>query len=265
MKKLVAIAVAALGVALGQSAWAGDVAVFGETPFGANRAGLLNVYNSNPGDTATNIGSIDAASLAGIELLWLLQPSLPYTAGQISTLNGFLGGGSRIAFLGEHGSIAPTQNNNISAAIAALGGNIVINNIVLDGGFRVANRTGVGSGGTILTHSLTTGVDQYQYAAFAPLILSGPAQALMLGDDGVSVMMGFENIGPGSIFLITDQNPLDAGIVTSFDNTRMFRNLLSAVTGAPPVVPGAVPEPGTLALLGAALAGSLLFRRRNTR
>ena len=80
----------------------------------------------------------------------------------------------------------------------------------------------------------------------------------MLGSDLSSVMMAFQNIGAGSIFLITDQNPFDAIRLGSPDNEVMFENLLSANTGA------TVNEPGTLGLfLGAALM--LGARRRRLR
>jgi hypothetical protein len=188
MNKFTKIAAAfAACAALAQSAYAGDMAVFGDSVASYNKQGLINVYANAPGDTGTSISTLSAATLSGIELLWLTQPASPYTSAQLGVLASYLAGGGRIAFLGEHGQIAPTQNNNISAAIAALGGNITITNNVLDTLFRTANRTGAGDGGIILNDPLTAGVNQYEYAAFAQLNLGAGARALMLGDDGVSV------------------------------------------------------------------------------
>jgi hypothetical protein len=143
-----------------------------------------------------------------------------------------------------------------------LGSTISINNVILDSGFRSASVVD----GQILNHPLTTGVSTYEYAAFAPLTISGSAQALMLGEEpfGVtpSIMMAYQNIGPGSIFLITDQNVWDnSPLWGAFDNERMFENLLSGNTGAPPVG-GSVPAPATLGLLGAGLVALSALRRR---
>ncbi len=138
-----------------------------------------------------------------------------------------------------------------------MGETVQIVNDTVDPGFRDAT---VGSG-QILANALTAGVNTYNYAAFAQLTVTGTAQSLMLGSDLVSVMMAYQNIGPGSIFLITDQNVWDnVGQVGSNDNHQMFENLLQARTGAPPP-PGEVPEPSTFALLGGGVIAMFLARR----
>ena len=73
------------------------------------------------------------------------------------------------------------------------------------------------------------------------------------------MMMGYQNVGGGSIFLITDQNVWDNVYETSNDNAVMFENLLIARTEYTP----SIPAPGAVLLagLGAGLV-SWLRRRR---
>ena len=228
---------------------------------------INNFYNSGltvNGETVSSSilpGTLDTNNLSNVNLLWLVQPAQSYTSTEITSLSTFLFGGGRIAFMGEHGTFAPNENNRISAAITALGGNIAINNIIVDSGFRNATRTNQ----QILENPITEGVNTYNYAAFAPLTISGSAIPLMKGQENSSdVMMAYQNIGAGSIFAITDQNVWDNVKATSTnDNARLFTNLLGATTGAPPAVSGdptAVPEPFTIVgtLMGAATA----FRMR---
>ena len=260
--KLKTLASALVLSALGSTAaQAGVVTVWGER-FDLNP--INNFYNGLTGHSSSiATGTLDTVNLSGVNLLWAVQPADAYTAAELTAMANFLSGGGRIAFMGEHGGFAPAENARINAALLALGSTISINaNDVLDGGFRSAGVLD----GQILNHPLTTGVSTYQYAAFAPLTISGSAQALMLGEQpfGVnpSIMMAYQNIGPGSIFLITDQNVWDNSPTWgSFDNERMFENLLSGNTGAPPVG-GTVPAPATLGLLGAGLVGLSALRRR---
>ena len=172
----------------------------------------------------------------------------------------YLAGGGRIAFMGEHGTFGAAQNTRINSALSFLGATIQINNIIVDSGYRSASV----ADGQIKTDPLTAGVNTYQYAAFAPLVTSGTAQTLMVGEDNSNdIMMSFQNIGAGSVFLITDQNVWDnaATLWGSFDNEVLFQNLVQASTT------GAVPEPATWAMMlaGFGMVGFAVRRRQSVK
>jgi hypothetical protein len=239
-------------------AHAGVVTVWGER----FNLGIINSFYDNLAGHSSSIatGQLDTVDLSNTDLLWAVQPSDAYTAAELNAMASFLAGGGRIAFLGEHGSFAPQENNRINAALGFLGSTITITNNALSCGFRDAEK----ATGEIKTHSLTEGVNTYQYACFAQLNISGTAQTLMTGDtgsDGQGVtMMAYQNIGAGSIFLITDQNVWDnsPSWPGGYNNARMFENLLVARTDDPPPVP----EPLSMSLLGLGLAGIAARRFR---
>lgn len=259
-KKLVgALAIAVAIAAPVPAAQAAEVRVFGEALSGFNLSTVNNFYNGVPGNNSSILAALTPGSLDGVGLLWATQPADAYTASELSVMTSFLAGGGRIAFMGEHGTFAPQQNIRINAALTALGADIQIVNQIVDSGFRTASV----ADGQILANPLTAGVSTYEYAAFAPLTISGTAQALMVGENNPNdIMMAFQNIGAGSIFLITDQNVWDnsPNWPGGFNNARMFENLLVANTGAPP--PVAVPAPAGFALFGMGLLGLVAVRRR---
>ncbi len=238
MKKFLAV-VLFLFIGMTSTASAGTVGVWGER---FNLSIINNFYDGLTGHSSSIL--TDLSDLSSVDLLWAVQPDNGYTATELGQMADFMSGGGRIAFMGEHGDYAPSENNRINAALASFGSDMSIINNRPDGGFHNATRLN----GQILDHALTIGVDTYNYACFAELSITtgGNAVSLMLGTDHSQTMMAYENIGAGSIFLITDQNVWDNVYLSSNDNAVMFENLLVGRTQP-------VPEPTTMALFGLGL------------
>lgn len=236
----------------GGAAWAGSVAVTG------NFFDLTTIedFYHDLGQTTKTGSSVGTLNLDDVSLLWAVQPAFPYQLGDLVAMQSLLNRGGRIVFMGEHGGYRPKENLRLNNAISFLGGHITIQNLSPDPDFRVAAK----DDGQILDHPLTVGVDTFEYACFAPLLLSGNAQALMRGqDDPTDIMMAYEAIGNGSIVVFADENGWDnerTGWPSGVDNARFFANLLPSSGGS------AVPEPSTYGLLGAlALLGLVALRR----
>ena len=247
-------------VGLAGGASAGTVAVFGDELSGFSKSTINDFYNGLGGHTSSLISSLSASTLAGVDLLWATQPSDLYTADELNAMQSYIGGGGRIAFMGEHGTFAPSENTRINTALSFLGSTMSIINEIVDGGGRTASRTD----GQILDDPLLAGVDTYGYAAFAPLVMGSNGKALMIGEeDPTDIMMGFENIGKGSIFLITDQNVWDSSRLSAADNGVLFENLIAGDTSNPEnPVGGVVPLPAAGWMLIAGLGGLVAMRRR---
>lgn len=247
-------AIATLAFTLAGTASAGTVLVKSDQ-FPATS--VNNFYNSYGGNHSTiTTQAVSSINFAGVDLFWSIQPRNGYSAADLLAMSNYLAGGGRIAFMGEHGAFTPTQNNNINTALMALGATMVIRNTVLDGGYQTASK----ANGQIFDTPIMAGVNSLEYAAFAPITLWGSAQALVEGKDLSSVLMAYQGIGAGGIFVVTDQNIWDnsATLWANHDNETLLSRMVSGQVTAP------VPEPATWAMMiaGFGAVGYALRRRR---
>jgi len=136
-----------------------------------------NFYNSLVGVSSSIVTSgttITDASLAGSDLFISILPEDNYTAGEISAMSSFLGGGGSIFFMGENGGF-DTYNSSINDALLGLGSSMsILLNSTFDGGFQLA------TGSQIAVDALTAGVNSFSYAAPNEVMVNG-GTALIFG------------------------------------------------------------------------------------
>jgi hypothetical protein len=250
MKRLITICVVVLLVA-GTPSFAAIVKLLDTTPWGGigTPTELNDFYNTQAGVISSLIsGEVTAADLVGVDLFVVNNPDNSLTASEISAMSGFLAGGKRILFIGENASFS-SENNRITAAIAALGGSMTIDNVTFDSGYWTAT---VGNG-QILSHTLTTGVNSLRYAA--PSGISGVlgGQGLFLSSDLTMTWAAQEWVGGGCIVLAADSNIIQPLATGGYDNDVFFNNLYSACE--------VIPAPGAI-LLGSIGVGFVSWLRR---
>jgi hypothetical protein len=213
--------------------YAADVYVLDEDNYGGPIGGFYSGLYGGPGSTAAYIsGELTADKLVGGRLLWVI-PAHNFTPSEISVMASFLNSGGRIGFLGGWYGFFTARDDSINAAIASLGGHISINTNYVDNGYpHYVYR----SNDQILSDPLTNTVNLFVYGIFSPLSLSGSAKALVLGQDGSSVLLAYEIIGAGTVFVMSSQSAWDLDYAAAgTDNRALFINMLYADTGASPL------------------------------
>jgi hypothetical protein len=223
MKRILSVVLLML-VLFAPHVYAADVYVLDEDGYGGPIGGFYSGLYGGPGATAAYIsGEVTADKLVGGRLLWLI-PADSFTLSEISVMASFLNSGGRIGFLGAWYGFATARDDSINAAISSLGGHISINTNFADNGYpHYAYR----SNDRILSDPLTNGVDSFVYGPFSPLSLSASAKALVLGEDGSSVVLAYERIGAGTVFVMTSQSAWDLDPFSAGTGNRdLFRNML---------------------------------------
>ncbi|MCK6426832.1 MAG: DUF4347 domain-containing protein, partial [Burkholderiaceae bacterium] len=185
-------------------------------------------YDRDPSHYSTRtVSSITAGNVSGLDLLFVFQPANAFTSAQIQVFRDFLTAGGRIFFIGEHNYYAPVPNANISAAIAALGGNISVVTEALSDSLHDNG----GDGYKELSNSpLMAGVTSFRTAAFAPLSVETTiSKAVMVNDTG-RVVIADQALLNGRVTVIADQNWLDDSFRIA-GNETFLRNLAADSAG----------------------------------
>lgn len=119
---------------------------------------ISQFYNGEPGVTAaTIVGTVDAASLNGVDLFLSAVPDDAFTASEFNAMQGLLNSGGSIFFLGENSLFGP-YNDRINDAMIALGSPLRIVGDGIDPGYHT-----VGSN-RIAADPTTVGVNTFTYA-----------------------------------------------------------------------------------------------------
>lgn len=212
------------------------------------------------GDTASVLSNLSAASLAGVNVLWVLNGNNAAQPAALATyaasIADFVSGGGTFAY--------HDQNPAGAAAVVPGAGGVSFSQAVTHDVNVILNGTLLtnGPGGVITNTTLDGGNTQATgYAALNTL----PAGAVApLSSTSASQVVAFSYAqGAGHVYYSTI--PLNFFLSYPTDNTAKIYgpNLVAYLDGgsASPT-PIAIPEPGSLMLLGAGLLGFGLVRRQ---
>lgn len=193
-------------------------------------ADLNSFYNGLPSVSSTLISG-DVTSLSGVGLFAVPVPDDAFTTAEITLMSNFLAGGGTLLFMGENqASVFDTANNAINAALSSLGSNMsIVAPGVADGGTQTAT---VGNG-QILSDPLTSGVNNFDYAAPSGVsAVAGGTTSLFLLTDLATTFVAKESVGGGLIVLSGDANIINTGVGPPIpaDNGVFFQNLLNPAT-----------------------------------
>ncbi|MGY4879709.1 cadherin-like domain-containing protein, partial [Vreelandella aquamarina] len=172
-------------------------------------------YNEQAGMRASVIDQRFDGSTPEQDLLVIFQPPEDLNSLELDTLGSYLDGGGRIFFVGEHQGYKPAENENISQAITALGGNIA----VLGGSYYDPDLDNTGTPLNLNKSPLTAGVDLFTLAAHAQLEIDSAISQAIMTDSEQRIVMADQALSKGRITVIADQNWLDS------DNSVFLRNM----------------------------------------
>ncbi len=191
---------------------------------------VFNYYNNHANFTAREFSitqELDTLNLSNIDLLIIQWPIDAFTTSEINAMETHLTRGARIFFIGEHGDFTPTENQHITDAIIALGGNIYV-------GTKTISDTTLHTrqNNHLNNHPLMAGVDQVFTGTFADLFIEDTiSQAVVVGtkSDGLDyITVADQALFNGRVTVIADYNWMNGSASTTSryqDNLDFLDNL----------------------------------------
>ncbi len=236
-----------------------DAVVVGIT--GAATTQAASIVTAN-GDTPLILGTVDAASLAGVDVLWALNAS---NGAQLASLVG----NADLATFVNDGGIFLYHDREVGAAETVLpgGGTFDVIRQTFPGGTDIDvldNTTTVtnGPGGTIDSISLDGG--NFSSHGFTVAgSLPGDATLILSRTDPNEIVDFIYGFGAGQVYYSTI--PLDFYLGAGGAVAANFQNYAQNVVAFAAENAQAVPEPGTLLVFGSGFSflGLILARRRS--
>ena len=130
------------------------VTTFPNPPLGQQ---VATAYTALGYTASTFTTPVNAAAVAGADLLVVLGRSNAFTSDETEVIRGFLYGGGNVLLTGESANIGATANTHINTLAAALGSDIVLNQVTQGIGDQFA------TGAEIVADPLTAGVTSFGY------------------------------------------------------------------------------------------------------
>ncbi|WP_305817490.1 beta strand repeat-containing protein [Photobacterium leiognathi] len=188
---------------------------------------VLNYYKNHADFTTTEFSvtqRLDALNLSSIDLLIIMMPEDAFTTAEINAMEAHLTRGARIFFIGENGAYAPTENQHITDAIVALGGNIYVGTKVIS-----TTKEHLRTNNHLNNHPLMAGVNKVHTSAFADLFIEDTiSQAVVVGthSDGVEyIAVADQALFNGRITVIADYNWMNGPTASTSSQNLYLENL----------------------------------------
>jgi hypothetical protein len=197
--------------------------------------------------TDVAIGSFSAANLAGIDILYVGLVNNGFSAAQVTDINNYVAGGGGLVAVGTERAccFGPAWEEIANSfGLFGLGGDRNVKASAADPASPIVN----GPFGVANTYTpAATGAFNAALPAGANIVWEG------VDDNPVIVTLDVT----GRAFFFADTNFMENGFIAGGDNAIIWGNAFAFTGQVNPT-----PEPGTLALLGFAVLGVALARRR---